>query len=81
MKAEAKELYFYTKDHFENDLNRIHSDCVSPLIEVRKVINKAMDKYIKDYCETGAKKEDIFSQEDFTEVSNKIHDEIMNDEL
>ena len=81
MKSESRELYVFTKDHFENNLNLIHPDCVAPLIAVRQVVNKAMDKYIKDYCGAGTKKEDIFSQEDFQEVSNKIYEEIINEEL
>ena len=77
MKAEARELYVFTTDHFEKDIQRIKPDCVAPLMAVRQTVNKAMDKYIKDYCEAGSKKEDIFSQEDFLEVSNKIYDEII----
>lgn len=77
MKAETRELYVYTTDHYKESIQRISPDCVAPLIAVRQVVNKAMNKYILDYCETGAKKEDIFSQDDFIEVSNKIYNEIM----
>ena len=81
MKAEARELYVYTKDHFEADLNKISPTCVSPIIATRQVVNKAIDKYIKDYCTKETQKTDIFSHEDFTEVSNTLHDEIMNRNL
>jgi len=76
MKAEAKELYVFTKDHFENDLSRISKSCVAPLIAVRRVVKKAMTKYIEDYCSKGTQFEDVFSEEDFQEVSKKIVDEL-----
>jgi hypothetical protein len=76
MKAEARELYVFTKDHFKDDLSRISKDCVAPLMAVRQVVKKAMTKYIEDYCGTGAKFEDVFSEEDFQEVSKKIVDEL-----
>ena len=81
MKAGIRELYVFTKDHFEKDLNRISPSCVSPIIAVRKVVKNAMQEYIKNYCGKDTKIEDVFSQDDFLEVSNKIRDEIMNNEL
>lgn len=84
MQAEQKELYFYTKDHFEAELNRISPECVSPLIVVRQIVKKAITEYCKNYCEKGHdpfKSETPFSPEDFQEVSNKIYNEIMNGEL
>jgi len=78
MLNEQKELYFYTKDRFEEELSRISSTCVSPVIAVRQVVKKAIDKYISDHCSVETKAEDIFSQEDFHAVSNKIHNEIVN---
>jgi len=77
----AKELYFHTKNQFMNQLERISPDCVSPIMVVRQVVKKAMNKYIIDYCSVGTKFEDIFSEGDFQEVSNKINEEIMNNEL
>lgn len=78
MKAEQKELYFYTKDHYIEQLKRISPECVAPLIAVRKVVKKAIDKYCIDYC---TNKENPFSPEDFQAVSNKICDEILNREV
>lgn len=81
MLAEQKELYNYTKNHFAEELSRISPECVSPLISVRKVVKKAIYKYVKDYCTYCTNPEDIFSQEDFSEVSNKIHQEIMDGDI
>ncbi len=78
MKAEQKELYFYTKDHYIEQLKRISPECVAPLIAVRKVVKKAIEKYCIDYCTNN---EDPFSQEDFHAVSNKIYNEIMGQEV
>ena len=75
MQAEQKELYFFTKDHFQEGLKRISPTCVSPLIAVRQTVKKAIDKYCFDYCTNN---ESPFSQEDFQAVSNKIYNEIMN---
>jgi hypothetical protein len=81
MQAEAKELYVYTKDQFINELKRISPECISPLIVVRRIVKKAIDKYIIDYCSKGTNPEDIFSQEDFQEVSKKLYEEVMNNTL
>lgn len=81
MTAEAKELYFHIKNRFEEDLQRISPTCVSPIVAVRQVVKKAIDNYIIDYSSKGTKSEDIFTSEDFKEVSNKICDEIMNNSL
>mgnify|MGYP000959962374 FL=1 len=78
MKAEQKELYFYTKDHYEEQLKRISPECVAPLIAVRQVVKKAIEQYCIDYCTNN---EDPFSQEDFHAVSNKIYNEIMDQEV
>lgn len=77
MKAEARELYVYTKDHFTAELNRITPTCISPIIATRQVVKKAIHKYVADYCSKDTKPEDIFSEDDFQTVSNKICDEIM----
>ena len=81
MKAEQKELYFYTKDQFAEKLSRISPACVSPIIVVRQTVRAAINKYILDYCTLDTKPEDIFSQEDFQEVSNRLYNEIMEGEL
>ena len=80
MKAEARELYVYTIDHYEKDIQRIRTGCAAPLPEVRRVVKKAMDKYILDYCGTETEVEDIFSQEDFEEVSQEIFSELKEEE-
>jgi len=81
MIAEQKELYNYTKGKFEEELKKISPDCVSPIIAVRQVVKKAIARYIKDNCSIGVKPVDVFSHDDFQEVSNKINNEIMNNEL
>lgn len=78
MKAEQRELYVFTKDHFENELSRISPNCVSPIIATRQVVKRAIDKYCKDYCTNN---ENPFSDEDFQAVSNQICDEIMDNTL
>lgn len=77
MKAEARELYVYTTDHFAKEIERIHPDCVAPLIATRQVVKKAIHQYVSDYCEKGADPLTIFSEEDFQTVSNQIHKEII----
>jgi hypothetical protein len=32
----VKELYFFTIDHFESNLQKISSSCVSPIIAIRE---------------------------------------------
>lgn len=79
--AEAKELYFYTKAHFINNLEKITPFSASPIIAVRQTVKKAIDKYLIDYCTKGTNPEEIFTQDDFQQVSSKIHQEIMQGEL
>ena len=81
MKDKQKELYNYTKGKFEGDLKKISTDCVSPIIAVRQVVKKAIARYIKDHCSIEVKPINVFSHEDFQEVSNKICNKIMNNEL
>ena len=76
MKTEQKELYVYTKDHFSNDMGKISKECVDPLVAVRQVVKRAMEKYVKDYCGTGTKIEEVFSEEDFQTVSNRLYNEL-----
>lgn len=77
MLQEQKELYNYTTNHFENELSKISKSCISPIIEIRKVVKKSMLQYIKDYCNNVTKIEDIFSEDDFKQVSEKIYNNIM----
>jgi hypothetical protein len=81
MKEEQKELYFFTKSQFEEELKRISPTCVSPIIAVRQVVKKAIYKYINDHCTKDTNPEDIFSNEDFYAVSDKICDEIIEGNL
>jgi len=81
MLQEQKELYFFTKSKFEGELKKISPTCVSPIIATRQVIKKAISRYIKEHCSVGVKPIEVFSHEDFQEVSNKICSEIMNNEL
>lgn len=80
MKAEARELYVYTKDQFQEELSALN-ECGKSIIGIRQVVNKAMRKYVIDHCSNGTKFEDIFSTEDFKEVSNKIYEDMVNSEL
>jgi len=65
MLQEQKELYNYTKNNFMQDLKRISPTCI----------------LIEDYCSTGTKATDIFSNENFHAVSEKICNEIIDGEL
>lgn len=78
MKAEQRELYVYTKDHFIEELKVISPSCVAPLIATRQVVKMAIESYCKNYCTNGV---DVFSQEDFLETSKKIFNEIMSNNL
>lgn len=40
MLAEQKELYSHTKNVFEDELNRISPNCVSPIIVIRKIVKR-----------------------------------------
>jgi len=73
MREEAKELYFYTKGQFEEELNKITPFAASVIIAVRQVVKNAMFRYIEEYCSNG---DNPFSEEDFQEVSWIIHNEI-----
>jgi len=75
MTIEERELYLYTKDHFEKELSKISPDCVSPIIAVRQVVKKAIDQYNFDYCGKG---QNCFSPDNFQNVSNAIRDEIVS---
>jgi len=81
MEAEQKELYFFTKSQYEEELKNISPTCVSPIIATRQVVKSAIYKYLKDYCTNDIKPIDIFSNEDFYAVSDKICDEIMEGNL
>ena len=78
MKAEQKELYNFTKDHFEKELKDISPTCVSPLICAKKLIKKSIEQYTNNY---GSKNDEIFSNEDFLEVSKKLYNEIIEGTL
>lgn len=76
MKEEQKELYDYVSDHFESEIKSISKTCVSPLICIKKVVKKGIEKYSKDYCTNN---KSPFSNEDFLTVSKRIYDELMSD--
>jgi uncharacterized metal-binding protein len=80
MRSEAKELYTHTKNRFEEDLKRIQ-ECGKSIIAVRQVVKSSIDLYITDYCSKDTKPQDIFTEEDFQIVSDKIHEEIIQNEL
>ena len=78
---EGKELYFHTKNVFLEELEKISPDCISPIIVIRQIVKKAMDKYIIDYCGRDTKVEEIFTESDFQNVSNKLYNEVMTKDL
>ena len=78
MKIEVKELYCFTKNEFIEELERISPDCISPIIAIRQVVKKAIEKYCIDYCTDN---DNPFSNDDFKEVSNRIYYEILDNEL
>lgn len=94
---EGKELYFYTKDHFSTELEneaqelavhikdssleevkRICPTLAEPIITIRGIVKRSIDKYVIDYCTGG---ESPFSETDFQQVSEKICEEVKNNEL
>ena len=81
MTEEGKELYFHTKNVFLEELEKISPDCISPIIVIRQIVKKAMDKYIIDYCGRDTKVEEIFTESDFQNVSNKLYNEVMTKDL
>jgi hypothetical protein len=65
-------LYSYTKTDYNETLEQISPTCVSPLIEIRKVVKSAMYQF----CENNGKSvEEEFSHNDFRAVCNKIYNE------
>jgi len=78
---EGKELYFHTKNVFLEELEKISPDCISPIIVIRQIVKKAMDKYIIDHCSRDTKVEEIFTESDFQNVSNKLYNEVMTKDL
>ena len=81
MSVEARELYLHTKNFYIEELKKISPECISPIIIIRQIVKKAIDKYIIDYCTKETNPKDIFSQDDFKQVSDKLYEEIMNNEL
>jgi hypothetical protein len=79
MKEESKELYFYTIDRFKEELKKISPSCISPIIAIRQVVKKAIDQYIKEYCEKNCNPLKVFSEKNFQEVCNKIYKEKMKE--
>lgn len=63
MLAEQKELYFHIKSVYRNELKSISPTCVSPIIAVRQVVKKAIDKYINDYCTKNTNPLEIFTED------------------
>ena len=72
MTIEERELYCYVTctEPFMTQINNVSMSCVSPLIAIRKIVKKAIEKYHKDYCTSG---DECFSHEDFIKVSDKIY--------
>ena len=72
MTIEARELYCYVTvtEPFVTQINNVNMNSVSPLITIRKIVKKAIEKYHRDYCTSG---DECFSHEDFIKVSDKIY--------
>ena len=78
MTAEARELYVYTTNHFEKEINKISPNSVAPMIAIRQTVKKAMQKYVTEYCSIDSKLEDVFSENDFAQVCEQIYNDITN---
>jgi|GEM_PF-5038178 len=79
MKAETKELYNYTINNFEKELNNKELNNVSltsvvPIIKVGLIVKKAMTMYIQNYCNTSDILSDNnpFSKNDFINAANMV---------
>lgn len=72
MTTEARELYCYVTgtEPFMTQINNVNMNSVAPLITIRQIVRKAIEKYHKDYCTPG---DECFSHEDFIKVSDKIY--------
>ena len=97
LSEEGKELYIYTKDHFETELEslakelayhikdssieevkRVCPTMAEPIVTIRQIVKRSIDQYVKDYCTNG---ESPFLGADFQQVSEKICEEVKNNEL
>ena len=81
MQQEQNELYHYTKDKFMSDLKGISPTCIGTEILRRRVIKKAIYKYVENYCSPEKEATDIFTNEDFYAVSHIICNEIIEGKL
>lgn len=72
MTTEARELYCYVigTEPFMTEIDKVNMQSVAPLITIRQIVRRAIEKYYKDYCTPGV---ECFSSEDFQEVANKIY--------
>lgn len=92
LSEEGKELYFYTKDHFSSELSSTAAEIASypaeeskemastlaHIVNIRGLVKRSIDKYVIDYCTNS---ETPFSEEDFQQVSEKICQEVQNNDL
>ena len=72
MEAEQEKLYAFIVENFEEKLKRISPACVAPLIEIRRVVKAAIEKYMQDHYSCSADPIKVFGQEDFEAVSRRI---------
>lgn len=74
MTTEERELYCYATgtEPFMTEIENINVEMVDSIITISNVVQKAANKYHKDYCSHG---DECFSQKDIRDVTNKIYTE------
>ena len=72
MTTEARELYCYVTgtNPFMNEIENIDVESVGSIITISNVVQRAVNKYYKDYCSSG---DECFSKKDIRDVVNKIY--------
>ena len=68
-------LYFFTKEHYEDDLKKITNESISPLISIRKVVKIAMNQYIT--INSSLENDVAFTQKDFSEVVKRLRRDVI----
>lgn len=78
-KAERKELYNYvtTTTPYKEKLKSLDTGMIMIEVLIKNVIKDAMGDYVSAYCSAGCKVKEIFSNDDFHAVSDRIYEEKM----
>ena len=74
MTIEARELYCYATgtEPFMTEVKNLDVERVSSIITISNIVQKAANKYHKDYCSPDC---ECFSSKDIRDVTNKIYAE------